>query len=193
MAEFNRVKKDGYLEGQLLIATPSLRFSCFSKAVIYVCSHSEHGAMGIIVNQALDDLNGSVLWKHFNIDTHDQQIYLPVHFGGPVDSARGFILHSADYQKMGTINIKPGVSLSSSVEILKDIAEGHGPKQRLFALGYAGWGAGQLEQELQQNSWLTVPASEDLIFGMENGRKWQGAAKSAGVDMYRLSPDVGHA
>jgi len=194
MGEFNRPKNEGgYLEGQLLIATPGLQFSCFAKAVIYVCSHSQHGAMGIIINQALEDLSSSILWQHFNIDTHGQQIYMPVHFGGPIDSARGFILHSADYQKPDTINIHQGVALSSSVEILKDIAKGDGPKQRLFALGYAGWGPNQLEKEIEANSWLNVPANNELVFGMDNKAKWQQAARTVGVDLYRLSSQVGHA
>jgi putative transcriptional regulator len=193
MGEFNKLKKSGYLEGQLLIATPGLRYSCFSKAVIYVCSHTDSGAMGIIINQTLEDLNSTILWNHFNIDVSGQQIYLPVHFGGPIDSARGFILHSADYQKPDTVNINHGIALSSSVEILKDIAKGDGPKQRIFALGYAGWGPQQLEQELEANSWLTIPANSELIFGVDNGAKWQQAAKSINVDLYKLSPTAGHA
>lgn len=194
MASANKLKEKGnYLEGQLLIATPSLRFSCFERSVIYLCVHNEGGAMGIIINQTINDIKSSLIWDYFKIDTKDQQITLPVHFGGPVESARGFILHSDDYKKPEALHVRNGLALSSNLEILKDISSGAGPENKIFALGYAGWGPNQLESEIEANSWISVPATRELVFGTDNSAKWNKAAKSIGVDLYKFSSEVGHA
>ncbi len=185
--------KEGYLEGQLLVATPQIRYSCFARSVIYMCVHNANGAMGLIINQTLEEVDNAAIWKYFKIKPEGQQIYMPIHFGGPVDSARGFILHGADYRKHHPLHVKNGLAVSSNVDILKDIASGSGPENKLFILGYAGWAPGQLETEIEANSWISVPAKKELVFGTDNASKWQMAAKSAGVDLYKLSHDVGHA
>lgn len=194
MAELDKAKeKSGYLEGKLLIATPQIRLSCFARSVIYVCVHNSNGAMGIIVNQTITDLDSKSLWQHFDLELKNDQIYLPIHFGGPVEPARGFVLHSDDYRNLKVLHTGGGFSVSSNIDILKDIADGGGPRKKILALGYAGWTAGQLESEIESNSWLVAPAENDIIFGSENDGKWQKAAKLVGIDMMRLSPDIGHA
>lgn len=194
MSESDKNKeKGGYFQGHLLVATPLIRVSCFTKSVIYLCVHDASGAMGLIVNQTLDDVNGSLIWDYFNIDAKDKSLLMPIHFGGPVDAARGFILHSDEYDKHSPMHVTNGFAVSSNIDILKDIAEGKGPQQKMLALGYAGWAPGQLEAEIESNSWLTVPASKELVFGTDNASKWLLSAKTVGIDPYKLSADVGHA
>lgn len=182
----------GYFAGQLLIATPLVQDSHFARAVIYVLSHDEEGAMGIVVNHTIQNADCSLIFNHLNIDYSSLKRPLPIHFGGPVESSRGFVLHTRDYSK-DTLNIETPIALSSNVEILKDIASGAGPRETIFALGYAGWGAGQLEQEIQENSWIIAPATEKLVFRTQNHDKWLFACKSIGVDISRFSPAAGHA
>lgn len=188
-------KKDsrkGYLEGQFLIATPSLMESCFSKTVIYLCSHDATGAMGLIINQTLDSADAEKVLKQFHIPAPKRK-KMPVYFGGPVEMVRGFVLHSADYDSPDTFVMTPDIALTSSVDILRDIVEGKGPKRHLLALGYSGWTANQLESEIEANSWLSVPASADIIFDSNNDAKWQRAARSVGVDLLKFSNQSGHA
>ncbi|MBI1275983.1 YqgE/AlgH family protein [bacterium] len=187
-------KKTGrYLEGQLLIATPQLTGSCFEKSVIYICAHNDEGAMGIIINQPMEALKSKDVFSQLNIHLSKQANEVKVYFGGPVESARGFVLHSADYTLNDTLMLGDDMALTCTIEILKDIAAGRGPKDAMLALGYAGWGAGQLESELETNSWLVSPVTHELVFLTTDDEKWQTAAALGGVDIFKLSGDVGHA
>ncbi len=185
--------ESSYLEGELLIATPQIQYSCFEKSVIYVCSHSNDGAMGLIINRGIKDVNFPEFLKQFDITSTIPDIKMPMHFGGPVEPARGFILHTKDYKQSATVEMQGDISLTSSVEILRDIAEGKGPKRSLLILGYAGWGPGQLEEEIARNSWITAPTSSDVIFGLDNSIKWQKAGRILGIDPIKISIDIGHA
>lgn len=190
----NNTKQKGYLAGQLLVATPSVQDSCFAKSVIYVLAHDDSGAMGIVVNQVINNANCSLIFNHLEIDCSGLKEDLPIHFGGPVESARGFVLHTRDYEEGALQLVHTPIALSSNVQILKEIASGRGPSKSIFALGYAGWEPGQLDAELETNSWLTVPATEDLVFETSNSTKWQKAVRAAGIkNPYNLMPDVGHA
>lgn len=184
---------DGYLEGHLLIATPTLVGSCFEKAVIYVCAHNSDGAMGLIINHLVESVDVRDIFQQLEINMSHRDVAMPVHFGGPVDSARGFVLHTADYSQRDTVIMDAGIALTCNIDILKDIAVGKGPGKSILALGYAGWGPTQLEGELETNSWITAPATEKLLFDTSNASKWQMAAKSLGIDLTKLSGEVGHA
>lgn len=184
---------DGYLTGQLLVATPQIQFSCFHRSVIYLASHNAEGAMGFIINQPMQHLSFAGVMDHFKIPVDETVGNQPIYFGGPIDTARGYVLHSSDYSSYGTTPANYALSITSSLDILKDIAAGRGPSQKLLVLGYSGWSAGQLESELQSNSWITVPATEELLFGDMIADKWMLSNKSLGVDPYRISDVAGHA
>jgi len=184
---------DGYLTGQLLVATPQIQFSCFHRSVIYLATHTAEGAMGFIINQPMQHISLFGVLQHFKLEMEEGMADQPVHFGGPIDTARGYVLHSAEYKSDGTMPINTALSITSSIDVLRDSALGKGPAQKLLALGHAGWGAGQLEQELQANSWITVPATEELLFGDHPMDKWLLSNKSLGVDPYRISDVAGHA
>jgi putative transcriptional regulator len=180
----------GSLEGQLLIATPLLRESCFERAVIYICSHDKSGAMGLIINHVFCNLDCSdILDQPYLKNT----LRSPLHFGGPVESSRGFILHTNDYVGNTTTSLSGNIAITSDVDALNDINKGIGPKKSIIALGHTGWGAGQLEAEIMSNSWLNVPANENLVFDMENQLKWDASAKLLGVNLHQYSTSIGHA
>lgn len=182
----------GYLTGQLLIAMPQMRDPRFVRTVIYMCAHSTDGAMGLVVNKLMDNVTFSDLVDQLNIEgAKDSDIR--VHFGGPVETGRGFVLHSADYVQDATLKINDDVALTATVDVLRDIAQGQGPRRHLLALGYAGWGPGQLDDELQRNGWLSVPADEALIFGADLSHRWEEAVGKLGIDVSFLSGDAGHA
>jgi putative transcriptional regulator len=183
---------EGYLTGQLLVATPALNDSYFHKAVIYILSHSEEGAMGIVVNHVIQNLSSSLILSHLNINQSDQHKDMPIHFGGPIESQRGFVLHTRDYN-IDTFQLDTPIALSSNLQILKEIALGNGPHKSLFALGYAGWEAGQLEAEIAENSWINLPATEELVFDVTNSNKWEIAVGSLGINALRFSAQAGHA
>ncbi len=193
MAEHSAEKPAGYLEGQLLVATPGIQDSCFAKSVVYIFAHDDDGAMGVVINHIFDNLKYEEILKQFNIVSASSHPILPVHFGGPIQSERGFVVHSRDYLRGVPLKLTGELALSSSVEILQDIAKGEGPRDSILALGYAGWEAGQLEKEIEANSWLPIPASHELIFGKHHKSKWQAAAESVGVDLNRFSLQSGHA
>lgn len=190
--------KDGldqqFLTGQLLIAVPSMRSdSFFSRAIIYILSHTKNGAIGIIINNVANNLNCSFILNAFNITDYKANIEnMPVHFGGPIDSEKGFILHSCDYIKDTLFKLNNQIAVSSNLEILKDIALGSGPKKSIFALGYSGWDMGQLEEEIKMNNWLSIPFSEDIVFSEDNSLKWIKAMQKLGVDPYRFSSYPGN-
>jgi len=192
--------KRGYLDGQMLIAMPSMRDERFSRSLIYVCAHSSEGAMGIIVNQLAANVNFPDLLVQLEVIPAADVIQLPqragsvkVLKGGPVETGRGFVLHSTDYVDDATLKVGDMVGLTATIDILKDIASGSGPRRSLLALGYAGWGPGQLDQELHNNAWLTVPADEELIFDDALNDKWERSLNKIGVDLTFLTSDAGHA
>jgi putative transcriptional regulator len=191
----------GYLDGQLLIAMPVMEDERFARAVIYVCAHSSEGAMGIIVNRPAGSIDFPELLVQLNIIDKDNQIKLPenaesmkVLKGGPVETGRGFVLHSSDFFiEDATLPIDDGICLTATVDILKAIARGGGPKHAILALGYAGWGPGQLETEIQGNGWLHCAADPDLIFGRDIEEKYLRALRKIGIDPGMLSNEAGHA
>jgi putative transcriptional regulator len=181
------------LTNQFLIAMPSLADPNFFHSVTYICQHNEQGAMGIVINQPLEVQLGEV-FSQMELDIDDQEIALQTVFlGGPVEQERGFILHNAPHDWEATLHVTDNVSVTSSRDILKAMNEGSGPQQTFVALGYAGWSGGQLEQELADNAWLTGPADTQIIFEMPAEARWQAAAKLAGIDLSKLSDEVGHA
>src|SRR3546814_4158911 len=169
------VQHSGYLTAQLLVAMPTMRDPRFAKAVIYMCVHNAEGAMGLIINRHIESLKFPQLLEQLNIESFGVARDLPIHFGGPVESGRGFVLHSSEYSQGGTIAVAESVGLTATIDILKDMAEGKGPRRSLLALGDAGWGAGQHDGEIQQNAWLHVPADENLVFDSDLDTKWERA------------------
>jgi len=185
--------EDGYLTGQLLVAMPQMLDERFVKTVIYMCAHTEDGAMGLVVNKILEDIDFPDLLDQLDLNPAAGGTDIRVHFGGPVESGRGFVLHSSDYQQDATMVIDEQIALTATTDILRDIAEGDGPQSSLLALGYAGWGPGQLDSEIQANGWLSGDADPGLIFGNEPDKIWQGALAKIGIDVSMLSGDAGHA
>jgi putative transcriptional regulator len=191
----------GFLDGQLLIAMPGIVDDRFARSVVYVCAHSEEGAMGIIVNRPAERVDFPQLLVQLKVIGPDEAIRLPAEAssllvlnGGPVDTSRGFVLHSNDFSiDNSTLPIGGGVSLTATIDILRAIASGSGPGQAVLALGYAGWAAGQLEAEIQQNGWLNCPADPSLIFDSALDSKYERAMRRAGIDIGRLSSGAGHA
>ena len=191
----------GSLDGQFLIAMPGMEDTRFARAVVYVCAHSADGAMGIMINQPAPRLTFPDLLVQLGIISEGEEIRLPpdarkmrVHRGGPVETGRGFILHSSDYYiENSTLPIDENVSLTATLEILKAIALGLGPANAILALGYAGWAPGQLEGELQANGWLSCPASPDIIFKEPVDTRYGRALAAIGIDPGRLSSLAGHA
>ncbi len=182
------------LTGKLLIAMPGMGDPRFEHGVIYLCSHTDEGAMGLIVNKPAGDLSLDGLLEKLEIRTIPGAVRGPIHFGGPVETGRGFVLHSMDYDvSEGTLDVGGGIGMTATLDILTDIAEGRGPERKIVALGYAGWGPGQLEGEIVQNGWLTVDASPDILFNPDNGGKWMAALAALGVDALTLSSDAGRA
>jgi len=183
----------GYLTGNLLVAMPQMGDERFARTVVYMCAHTEDGAMGLVVNKILEDIDFPDLLDQLDLNPAAGGTDIRVHFGGPVESGRGFVLHSSDYQQDATMVIDEQIALTATTDILRDIAEGDGPQSSLLALGYAGWGPGQLDSEIQANGWLSVDADPGLIFGNEPDKIWQGALAKIGIDGSMLSGDAGHA
>ncbi|MGB8069363.1 MAG: YqgE/AlgH family protein [Pseudolabrys sp.] len=191
----------GYLDGHMLIAMPAMNDERFSRAVIYVCAHSTEGAMGIIVNHPASNIKFPDLLVQLEVIPASERIQLPTRAeevkvlkGGPVETGRGFVLHSADFFiENSTLPIDEGICLTATLDILKAIARGNGPASAILALGYAGWAPGQLEQEIQQNGWLHCAADPELIFGKDTGTKYQKALRKIGIDLGMLSSEAGHA
>ena len=193
--------KRGYLDGQMLIAMPTMGDDRFARTVIYVCAHSTEGAMGIVVNQPAANISFRDLLVQLEVVGSDDAIQLPpkaygvkVLKGGPVDTQRGFVLHSSDFFiDNSTLPIDEGICLTATLDILKAIARGDGPRSALLALGYAGWAPGQLENEIQHNGWLHCSADLELIFGHDTEGKYERAMKKIGIDLGMLSSEAGHA
>jgi putative transcriptional regulator len=195
-----KARGEGYLEGQLLLAMPVMTDRRFARSVIYMCAHSAEGAMGLIVNQRAPHIGFRELLKQLKIapDNGDSILVgraeLDVHVGGPVETGRGFVLHSSDYYAAdSTLAIDEGVSLTATIDILKAIAAGKGPDKAILALGYAGWRAGQLESEIAANGWLHCPADLDLLFDRNLEQKYERAMSKIGIDPSHLVSEAGHA
>jgi putative transcriptional regulator len=182
----------GWLNGQLLIAMPRMPDPRFGRTVLYMCAHSPDGAMGLIINRAFGEVRFVDLMSQLGIEGPSAPDR-PVHFGGPVDSSRGFVLHSTDFQADQTLVVDDKVALTATRDILQAIAAGAGPHRAIFALGYASWAPGQLDSEIQANDWLTAPADQDLIFDPDLDSKWEKAISRLGFDPAMLSGAAGHA
>lgn len=181
------------LTGKILIAMPFLPDPRFSHAVVYVCGHDAQGAMGLIVNKSLPAVTFEELLAQMGVDISVIRAQIPIHYGGPVEIGRGFVLHSPDYASESTVLIDDHFAMTATLDILRAMAINKGPRDRLLALGYVGWSAGQLEQEMQENGWLTIDASPDLIFAPDLDNKWRQALATLGIDPAVLSFEVGHA
>jgi putative transcriptional regulator len=189
-----RIEGTNFLEGKLLIALPGMSDPRFEKSVILMCAHSEEGAMGLIVNKPIEGLGFQDLAKNLNIPLKSGAPDGPILFGGPVETGRGFVLHSGDYKSdEGTMPVTSEVSLTATLGILKDMAEGHGPQRSAFALGYAGWGPGQIENEIRLNGWVHCDADAGIIFETDMDAKWGAAMRKLGIDLSLLSTNSGSA
>lgn len=185
--------EEPYLTGQLLIAMPGIGDPRFDKTVIYLCAHSEDGAMGLVINREFDDLTFPDMLEQLNIMPAPHIEPILVQFGGPVESGRGFVLHSQDYMHDGSLAVDDTVALTATVDILRAIADGQGPDRRMLALGYAGWGPGQLDAEIRANGWLHVNSDTNLLFDADLDDKWTLAMGKIGIDPRMLSDTAGHA
>ncbi len=186
-----------YLKGKLLLAMPSMGDPRFERAVIFMCAHDSKGAMGLVINRTMPNVEFSDLIKQLKIESdikiNFEKLDLPVLCGGPVESARGFLLHSNDFMRHDTMNVDSSFGVTGTVDALKDVACGEGPEDLLFILGYAGWTAGQLDAEIQQNAWLVIDADPSLIFSGSADEKWSRAVKTLGIDPSMLSSSAGRA
>ena len=183
----------GFITGHLLVAMPAMRDPRFTRTVIYMCAHTDDGAMGLVINRLVGSLSFPDLLQQLGIPTSPASEHIRIRNGGPVETGRGFVLHSADYHDDATMKVGDTVGLTATLDILRDIASGQGPKRSLLALGYAGWGPGQLDSEIQSNAWLCVPADDELIFDDKLTDKWERSIGKIGVDFRLLSGEVGNA
>ena len=182
------------LAGQLLIAMPQMVDPRFARSVVYVCAHSgDEGAMGLVVNKPMPSVTMDELLTHLNLEPSRLNPTSPVHFGGPVEPGRGFVLHTADYREDATLVVSDEFAITATLDILRAIGRGEGPRRSLLALGYAGWAPGQLDAEMQANGWLSVTADSDLVFDQDFDAKWQRALAKLGIDLTLLSTEAGHA
>jgi putative transcriptional regulator len=173
---------------------PQMLDERFARSVVYICAHSdEAGAMGLVVNKVLGSLTLGELFAQLEIASSGPATSSPVHFGGPVDVGRGFVLHTCDYNEDATLVVNDRIALTATLDILRAIAQGRGPRKSLFALGYAGWAPGQLDAEIQANGWLSVAADDAIVFDLDYDGKWRRALAKLGIDLSMLSTDAGHA
>ena len=183
-----------FLDGHMLIAMPGMQDPRFHRSLVYLCAHSADGAMGIIVNKRADDLKLKDLYGKLGIPIGTETARAPVHYGGPVETGRGFVLHTSDYgAEDATMKVDGNTSMTATLDILNAMATDKGPEHAIVALGYAGWAPGQLEAELQANGWLACPSDEDLLFNPEESSKWDKALAKIGVHPAMLSPTGGRA
>lgn len=190
-----------FLDGKLLIAMPGIGDPRFERSVIFLCAHSADGAMGIVINKVAQNITFPDLLSKLDVLSAESRINvdkrlseMPVQFGGPVETGRGFVLHTTDYYSADTtLPISERVGLTATLDVLRAIAKGEGPRRSLLALGYSGWGPGQLENEIQKNGWLHCEADEEIIFTVANEEKYQAALQKIGIDPRMLSSDAGHA
>lgn len=186
--------QDGFLTGRMLIAMPQMSDPRFRRSVVYICSQSDRGAMGLIVNKPLPSLSFIDLLEQLDIETENLRGSLPIHYGGPVETGHGFVLHSTDYTMSdATLRVADGVGLTATIDVLRAIARGAGPQHAFLALGYAGWSAGQLEGEIRANGWLHCDADDELVFGHDIESKWERALAKLGIEVGMLSGTAGTA
>jgi putative transcriptional regulator len=182
------------LAGQLLVAMPQMSDPRFARSVVYLCAYSgDNGAMGLVINKLLGSLTMGELFAQLEIEPKGDVSAHPVHFGGPVEAGRGFVLHTADYREEATLHVDGNIAVTATLEVLRAMGDGRGPRQSLFALGYAGWAPGQLDAEIQANGWLSVAADDDIVFAADYDAKWRRALAKLGIDLSMLSSDAGHA
>lgn len=182
------------LTGKLLVAMPGMGDPRFDRSVIFICAYSEEGAMGLIVNKPSPDVTLDKLFGQLDLPATSIAKGAPVFFGGPVETARGFVLHSSEYQsRLQTLNVNGGFGMTATLDVLEDISNGEGPHDAMVMLGYSGWGPGQLDGEIARNGWLTANADEHIVFGIPSEDKWLAAVKSLGIDPLVLSATAGHA
>jgi putative transcriptional regulator len=182
------------LTGKFLVAMPGMGDPRFEKSVILICAHSDEGAMGLIVNKPVQEVTFAGLLEHLNIPRAPDGRDINVHFGGPVERGRGFVLHSRDYRGgAATLRITGGYGMTATLDVLEAMARGDGPHHALLALGYSGWGPGQLEGEIARNDWLTADADAALVFAADDTGKWTAALRNMGIDPLSLSPTAGRA
>lgn len=197
MEENGNKKSSHYLTGKLLLAMPSMGDPRFHRAVIFVCAHDANGAMGLVINHTLPGMEFSDLLKQLKISSNIQvdvkSLAVPVLSGGPVEGSRGFLLHSSDYRQGDTVAIAGSYSITGTIDALKEVALGKGPERLLFILGYAGWGVGQLDREIQDNAWLVTDPDPEIIFNARPEEKWERAIQKLGFDPAMLSHTAGHA
>jgi putative transcriptional regulator len=187
---------DGNLTGKILIAMPGMADARFQRSVVLVCAHSDEGAMGLVLNRPLPEIGFGDLLEQLGIEADDAARQIEVRFGGPVEPGRGFVLHNVPEHgedPEGRLRISGVLAMTTTRDILEDLAHGEGPESAVLALGYAGWGPGQLEEEMLQNGWLTGDGAEELIFGNDHDEKWQAALKAQGIDPSLLSAAAGRA
>ena len=189
-----------FLDGQLLIAMPGMSDPRFDRSVIYMCAHSEQGAMGLIINKAAPMMRFGDLLAQLDLlpdrspEAPPDLLAMPVLYGGPVEQERGFVLHSSDYQSGETsLTVSKTVAITATVDILRDMARGKGPQRAILALGYSGWAPGQIEDEIQRNGWLTCEADDEIVFGLDFDARYLAALRKLGIDPAMLSSDSGHA
>ena len=181
------------LEGRFLIAMPGIGDERFHRSVILVCAHSDQGAMGLVVNRRADSISFDELLEQLDIEPDDRTPETPIRIGGPVESGRGFVLHSSEYGSDSALDIAGKFRLTGTVDVLRDIAKGEGPREQIIALGYTSWGAGQLEQEIQRNGWLSCESSSEIVFGESDDDKWVAALSGMGISPELLSAEGGTA
>jgi putative transcriptional regulator len=187
-------EKTNFLQGKLLIAMPGMGDPRFEKSVVFMCAHSEEGAMGIIVNKPIEQLRFREMVERLDLNLNDKTPDMPVLFGGPVENSRGFVLHSPDYKaEDATVSVLTDVSLTGTMDILRELAGGAGPAKALFALGYAGWGPGQIESEIRLNGWVHCDADGTIVFDTNLDGKWRNALLRLGIDVTLLSSQAGRA
>lgn len=192
--EMTRKPGSGLLAGKILIAMPGMTDPRFARSVVLICAHGEDGAMGLVVNRPAGDLRFAELLDQLGIEAADGARDVPVHFGGPVETGRGFVLHRREGEAgEGQMPIGADLAMTTTRDILEDLAQGRGPSEAVLSLGYAGWGPGQLESEMLDNGWLTAEADDAILFGRDNDGKWREALRSLGVDPLMLSSAAGHA
>ena len=187
------VDRSNYLTGKFLVAMPNMPDPRFAKALILICGHDENGAMGLVINRPLLSLTFNDLLDNLKIDAHQDFTSIKVHFGGPVEVGRGFVIHSNDYKHESTVRINDDVSLTATADILKAIVDGVGPSQMLLALGYAGWGAAQMDKEIVDNGWIVTDFSHDVLFNVPVDVRWDRALSLVGINADMISLEGGRA
>jgi putative transcriptional regulator len=193
MGSKDPTRKEGFLEGKFLIALPGMPDPRFERSVILMCAHSSQGAMGLIVNKPVEGVAFGYLMEKLGIKITANRIETPVLFGGPMETERGLILHSSEYQSGNSTAITSEISVTGTVDVLNAIAQGRGPQQAAFALGHAGWGPGQIEQEIRGNSWVHCDSDKAILFDLGQDAKWAAALRKLGIDLSGLSAEAGRA